>query len=318
MLKKHIIIYKNMKKIFNKKIFSYLELEDWTAIIFVVIVGVLNIYNRLIHNHMLNIKPLHFYYFLLPLILIIFKEAFILLFKDNYKYSNFLKIFRDWFPFMLLISLYYSLYNNLNMLLSINDKDHLLAYLDDKIFGIRLSVWFERFIDIPYLTDWLSFSYFFFIFIPPIVVGYIYVKGLRWQFKVIMYSLIIMEVFGCLGYLMVPAVGPQYAFKEWYTKPLYGSVFVDWVNQVVNFARLPRDAFPSLHVGISALMYFFCFRYAKLLFVILSPLVISLWISTIFLRYHYTIDSLAGLILAVIIFFIGIKYLEPYYKKRLS
>jgi membrane-associated phospholipid phosphatase len=37
----------------------------------------------------------------------------------------------------------------------------------------------------------------------------------------------------------------------------------------------------------------------------LSPLILSLWFSTVYLRYHYLIDVLAGLILAPLSFLLA-------------
>ena len=58
------------------------------------------------------------------------------------------------------------------------------------------------------------------------------------------------------------------------------------------------DVFPSLHCAISAFILFFhrvhapnCFRW------VLVP-TIGLWVATIYLRYHYFVDVLAGFALA--------------------
>ena len=66
----------------------------------------------------------------------------------------------------------------------------------------------------------------------------------------------------------------------------------------MNFARIRRDVFPSMHVAISLVVWLYAYRNSKRLFWILSPLILSLWLSTLYLRYHYLIDVLAGLILA--------------------
>src|SRR4029077_18302191 len=63
-------------------------------------------------------------------------------------------------------------------------------------------------------------------------------------------------------------------------------------------ARIKRDVFPSLHVAISFVVWLYAYRNSKKLFWILSPLMLSLWFSTLYLRYHYLIDVVAGLILA--------------------
>jgi membrane-associated phospholipid phosphatase len=66
----------------------------------------------------------------------------------------------------------------------------------------------------------------------------------------------------------------------------------------MDFARIHRDVFPSMHVAISCLVWLYAFRNSRPLFWLLSPLILSLWVSTIYLRYHYLVDVAAGLVLA--------------------
>src|SRR5208337_444080 len=63
-------------------------------------------------------------------------------------------------------------------------------------------------------------------------------------------------------------------------------------------ARIHRDVFPSMHVAISFLVWLYALRNSRPLFWILSPRILSLWVSTIYLRYHYLVDVVAGLLLA--------------------
>jgi membrane-associated phospholipid phosphatase len=85
--------------------------------------------------------------------------------------------------------------------------------------------------------------------------------------------------------------------------PLHQSLWL--FNQEVDFmdfARIRRDVFPSMHVAISFVAWLYAYRNSKKLFWILSPLILSLWLSTLYLRYHYLIDVVAGLILAPLSF----------------
>ena len=73
----------------------------------------------------------------------------------------------------------------------------------------------------------------------------------------------------------------------------------------MDFARIRRDVFPSLHVGISFVVWLYAYRNSRRLFLVLSPLILSLWVSTVYLRYHYLIDCIAGLILAPLSFLLA-------------
>jgi membrane-associated phospholipid phosphatase len=58
-------------------------------------------------------------------------------------------------------------------------------------------------------------------------------------------------------------------------------------------------------VAISFVVWLYAYRNSKKLFWILSPLILSLWLSTLYLRYHYLIDVVAGLILAPLSFLLA-------------
>jgi membrane-associated phospholipid phosphatase len=67
------------------------------------------------------------------------------------------------------------------------------------------------------------------------------------------------------------------------------------------FALLPVDsraAFPSLHTAVSVVMLACAWRHLRTWFWIALPLVVGLWVSTIYLRHHYVVDLLAGFALA--------------------
>ena len=102
---------------------------------------------------------------------------------------------------------------------------------------------------------------------------------------------------------------PDDTITEMFTSPavLHGPLLFDRLQAAWDgLSVIPCGAFPSLHVGIStvALLYAWKFRnfsrLYKWIWWIYIPLVISLWISTIYLRHHWVIDIFAGWAVAVI------------------
>ena len=145
----------------------------------------------------------------------------------------------------------------------------------------------------------MDFAYFYHVLNIPIVACFIYIVRPRARFREMMSGLMVVCFFGLLGYLLVPAIGPEFTLRAQYTVPLSQPLAV-FNRQVefMDFARIRRDVFPSMHVAISFVVWLYAWRNSRRLFWILSPLVLSLWVSTIYLRYHYLIDCLAGLLLA--------------------
>jgi membrane-associated phospholipid phosphatase len=217
----------------------------------------------------------------------------------------FWEIVRDWLPFLFILLMYYSLWGDATLLMVTTDRDQALIGLDQRLFGFQASLVLERIIS-PGMTVWMAFAYFFHIINIPLVGCFLYVRRDRARFREMMSGLMVVSFLGLLGYLLVPAIGPMFTLRNQYTVPLRQSMWV--FNREVDFmdfARIRRDVFPSLHVAISFVVWLYAYRNSKKLFWILSPLILSLWVSTLYLRYHYLIDVVAGLILAPISFLLA-------------
>ena len=214
-------------------------------------------------------------------------------------------IVRDWFPFFIILLMYYSLWGDSTRLLITHDRDGVLIALDQRLFGFQASVAMQRFIT-PSLTAWMDFAYFYHVLHIPVVACFLYLKRPRRRFREAMTGLIVVCFFGFLGYLAVPAIGPMYTLRNQYSVPL-GTSLALFNRQVefMDFARILRDVFPSMHVAISFLMWLYAYRNSRRLFWLLSPLVLGLWVSTVYLRYHYVVDVVAGLILAPLCYWLS-------------
>jgi len=214
-------------------------------------------------------------------------------------------IVRDWFPFLAILLMYYSLWGDTTHLLVGHDCDGQLSGLDQRLFGFQASVAIQRFIT-PGRTAWMEFSYFYHILNIPLVGCFVYLCRPRARFREMMSGLMVVTFLGLLGYVLVPAVGPLYSLRDVYTVSLSQPIAV--FNQQLAFmdmARIHRDVFPSMHVAISFLVWLYAWRNSRALFWAVSPLVLSLWVSTVYLRYHYLIDVLAGFVLAPASFFLA-------------
>lgn len=208
------------------------------------------------------------------------------------------EIVRDWFPFLVILLMYYSLWGNATHLLITIDRDAALIAWDQRLFGFQASVALQRYVS-PLLTTWMVCAYAFHILNIPIVACFLYLRRTRTRFREMMCGVIVVVFFGLLGYLLVPAIGPLYTLRDQFTVPLTPAYAVfNREVEFMDFARIQRDVFPSLHVGISFVVWLYAYRNSRRLFWILAPLILSLWFSTVYLRYHYLVDILAGLVLA--------------------
>jgi membrane-associated phospholipid phosphatase len=80
--------------------------------------------------------------------------------------------------------------------------------------------------------------------------------------------------------------------------PFNGWHFTQWNAAMVRFGSNGVDVFPSLHCAISSYMLFFDRWHKKWRFRLYALPCVGLWLSTIYLRYHYFIDVLVGFTLS--------------------
>jgi len=283
------------------------RLEDMVALVFFLLNLLLRVVFRSLHGS--NFTPADVLIIIPAVTLLLAKELVYYFLKGKRAAAfpsagavdfarPFGEILRDWFPFLIILLMYYSLWGNATLLMVTRDRDPELMALDQRLFGFQASLVLQRIIS-PRLTTWMTFAYFYHIINIPLVACFIYVGRDRARFREMMSGLMVISFFGLLGYLLVPAIGPMYTLRNQYTVPLHQSLgLFNREVDFMDFARIRRDVFPSLHVGISFVVWLYAYRNSKKLFWILSPLILSLWLSTLYLRYHYLIDVVAGLILA--------------------
>ena len=110
------------------------------------------------------------------------------------------------------------------------------------------------------------------------------------------------------GYTLFPAGGPQYAVV--FHTALHGPWLVDSMLGAVNRGSNSVDVFPSVHVAASLYLLLFDWQHARRRFWwVLVPCIV-LWCSTVYLRFHYFVDLLAGVVVALLGWWTAQKYAE--------
>ena len=84
---------------------------------------------------------------------------------------------------------------------------------------------------------------------------------------------------------------------------------------LVHLEPTRRDCFPSLHTAITVIVTTFAYKYRRWLFWFLLPVNIGIVMATVYLRYHYVIDVIAGLALAAFCVWAGPRLNELWYRR---
>ncbi|WP_161605010.1 phosphatase PAP2 family protein [Brevibacillus massiliensis] len=201
-------------------------------------------------------------------------------------------------PFCLLLFIYRVL-NFYVPLFSPLDRDDWLLHADRWLFGVQPTIWLQQFVH-PLLTDCFSFAYmawFPLIFVTMVLLHFLSKKAVTEYTASVLFTFYL----GYFCYLLIPAVGPYYTLQQTYSISLAGGLVTAAQQNLVlpGDLNIPRDAFPSLHTAVSLVMLYFIAVYRPRWLWLYVPLVASILLSTVYLRYHYVIDVIAGIALGL-------------------
>ncbi len=178
----------------------------------------------------------------------------------------------------------------------------LLAF-DLRVFGYEPSIAWDAYVT-PRTTEWFAFFYFGYFFLLAAHVLPIMLIG-KDPFRTAHFALGLFFVFctGHLLYMVVPGWGPYHLLAGKFEHPLEGGLFWRLVKATVDAGGSQKDIFPSLHTATPTYFAIFSYLHRRSLpFRFTWPIVAfaatQIVIATMFLRWHYLIDIVAGLTLA--------------------
>lgn len=184
--------------------------------------------------------------------------------------------------------------------------DDVLIKIDHALFGVHPTVWMERIIS-PGLTALLQCAYISYYFIPLSLGVVLIAKGKHDEFEEALFGIVLCFYLSYIGYLLVPAVGPRFTLDHIQTTDLQAGPFIQEIQSVLNgLEHNKTDAFPSGHTAVALMTLYYAWKKKeKALSAVLLPIVLGLIISTVYLRYHYGVDVLAGIALTILTIYLA-------------
>jgi len=207
-------------------------------------------------------------------------------------------LFLDFYPAIFLPILFNTL-SPLIMATRGGARDDLLIAADRAIFGVDVTVWLERFAR-PGVNDvfYVFYSTYYFI---ALSLGLVLWARDRAAARRYVFTLMVVYYVSYAGYFTIPALGPRFAQASLYTRSLTESPVARVINDTINHLEKTKlDVFPSGHTMISVAVLLVAWKRARDVFWILLPIATGLIISTVFCRFHYVIDLIAGTTLAFV------------------
>lgn len=248
-------------------------------------------------------------------VVLVVTQVIIIRFKDR---GNVIGFFHDLiFPTVCLLIVFDSL-GGLIHYINPKDIDPELIKLDYMIFNGHPTVILEKIMS-PLLTDILQLAYATYYFIPISFGTIILMKNRREDFNRTLFLIVFCFYLSYLGYILMPAVGPRFTIDHLQNIELRGLFIAEPIQNFLNkLEGIKRDAFPSGHTAIPLVVLYLAYRFKRRLFWILLPIVSALIFSTVYCRYHYVVDVIAGFGLALLSVFLGEKYYDWWLKGQLG
>ncbi len=205
--------------------------------------------------------------------------------------------------------------------------DHLFATLEFDLFGCQPALLFDQVCSGLFWREAFNMGYWLYYPMIALVSFYYFFcrpkEAERCTF-VIMASFFLYYIV----YIFLPVAGPQFYFpvigEEIAAAGPYpelvdyfnlhpeitiaqegkGGLFTELVGMAQGAGERPTAAFPSSHIGVTTILVMLAYRAKKWLFAVMFPVYMLLCCATVYIKAHYLVDAIAGLVTGVLVYYL--------------
>jgi membrane-associated phospholipid phosphatase len=170
--------------------------------------------------------------------------------------------------------------------------------IEAALFNGQPSLYFSERLAIVPLSEFRHFCYLAYVIVIPAVAGYWYTRGRRTAFHELMLLLATVMFASYLFFILFPVDSPYYRYAR-LGPPLADQFFFTLVHQVSSRGGARGGAFPSAHVSGAVVVWLVAWRHQPRLAGLLTPLIAGVIVATVYGRFHYVLDTLAGVGFAI-------------------
>lgn len=203
--------------------------------------------------------------------------------------------------------------------------DHIVAGWDEAIFGCQPALLFAQKVSSPIVSEIMCLGYTSYFFImAAVLLFYFFTRYGELEKVAFVFFASFFMVY--IVFLFVPVCGPQYYYEIVGTDTIGNSTFPDigryfidhtqtqynpgWQDgvfyQLLTFAHesgeRPIAAFPSSHICMTLIMTTLAFRVNRRFGWVAFTLFLIMCMATVYIRAHYAVDVLAGIITGFILY----------------
>jgi membrane-associated phospholipid phosphatase len=210
---------------------------------------------------------------------------------------------RHWYPHAFFLFCFEELHDLAHLIFPGWFDAWLIAF-DHWLAGVHPTVWLEQFAR-PAWNDFMQAAYMTYFFYLVILAGILYARAERQAYWTVMTCSIAAYAMGYVVAILFPIESPYHSLAALQRGPLSGGAATAVIGFVERFGRVHGAAFPSAHVSGSFVALLGAWRYRRWLFWIFLPFFLCMLVSTVYGRYHYIADGLAGLAVGAVGFWLG-------------
>jgi membrane-associated phospholipid phosphatase len=207
-------------------------------------------------------------------------------------------LFRGFYYYLLILATF-EMVGHLVPIISPDSRENWLLRADRMLFGSDPTRWFGWSEHFPFVTELLQIIYSSFYFLPLILAWRLLRQRNYAALEHALLLLIAGFLISYLGYLLIPARSPYRLFA--YPFELKGVLATPWLRDALYVLEAKRhDAFPSGHSDVTWLVAALAWQYdRKSFYWFFGPISVLLPLGTVYLRYHYGTDVIAGAFFAI-------------------
>ncbi len=186
--------------------------------------------------------------------------------------------------------------------------DRELVIIEEKIFGIQPLIVFDK-ISNRFLTEFFMLCYFLYLPLLPLIFLYLVIKNVKNADEYVLRLGLTYSITFSL-FFVFPIACPKNFLNFESFKPLNGLLLADLIISAWEKYDIKGGCFPSPHCAAGFTILFFLYINKLKIFYPLVIIMVGMFVSTVYGRFHYITDSISGILLSYLLNIIITKILN--------
>ncbi|MBI4063709.1 MAG: phosphatase PAP2 family protein [Elusimicrobia bacterium] len=216
---------------------------------------------------------------------------------------SWLRWLHGWYPAILLGALYREV-GVLNHIIGSRFYDDVIMAWEEWLLGETPAIWLSDWANSPLASNFFHLCYVsYYLMIPSL--GFLFYFTRRFRlFQEYNFGLMASFFFCHAWFLLFPVDGPIYYMSS-YVSPELRGIFFQVAHWFASWGDIHGGAFPSSHVAGCVFILIYAWKKSRSWFWALLPFGLGLAVSTVYGRFHYGVDVLAGAAVGLLISWAG-------------